>query len=421
MASPALPGTAGEWRHHWATVLSAMAGLSFYTVITYSLGTFIAPLEAEFGWSRAEISFGLTLFAGIAMLGSPFIGLALDRWGTRRIAIGGTVLTALTFAAFSTANGSLAQWFALYTVYGLFALATKSTVWSTGISGIFTRSRSLALALMLSGSAIGQWRAPAIANRLIETRGWRSAYVWLGLGWGGLAAALVILFYFDARARRGRGPAATKTDAMTSPPPLPGLTLSQARRDSRVIRIALANLFMSVVGAGVSVHLVPIIAENGITRDSAVEMAGAAGLAGLAGKLLVGWLLDRVEGSLVPFASFAVGGLGHALLLGWLGTPAALTVGAMCLGFSSGAGLQTSTYLISRYAGLRNFGAVFGMITSMMMAGTAAGPLIAGKVHDLTGSYDALLLVAAPVMVLAALLFVGLGRYPDFADTPAQH
>jgi len=87
----------------------------------------------------------------------------------------------------------------------------------------------------------------------------------------------------------------------------------------------------------------------------------------------------------------------------------------MCIGFASGAGLQISTYLISRYAGLRNFGAIFGTISSMMMAGTALGPMFAGAVHDLTGSYDILEMIAAPVMLLCATLFVGLGPYPEFA------
>lgn len=405
-----------EWKRCWPTVLAAMVGMSFYTVITYSLGTFIRPLEAEFGWSRAEMSFGLTIFGGIAMLGGPLVGLAIDRFGSRRIAICGTALTAATFSAFSLANGSLGQWFALYAMYGLFALATKSTVWAAGISSVFTRSRSLALSVVLSGSAIGQWRAPAIANWLIETRGWRSAYFWLGLGWGGLALVLVLLFYFDAHARRART-ASSQPAGSEAPrrPILPGLTIREACRDTRVIRIAVANLFMSTVGAGVSVHMVPIIAEKGITMDAAVEMAGLAGLAGLVGKLGVGWLLDRVQGSVIPFVSFAVGGLGHFLLMGTLGTHAALSAGAMCLGFSSGAGLQVSTYLVSRYAGLKNFGAIFGVIASMMMAGTAIGPWIAGTVHDVTGTYDGLLMVASPVMLLTALLFVGLGAYPVFA------
>ncbi|MCT2401043.1 MFS transporter [Novosphingobium mangrovi (ex Huang et al. 2023)] len=406
------PATASEeWRRYWPTVLAAMVGMSFYTVITYSLSTFIGPLEKEFGWSRTALSSGLTIFAAISMLGGPFVGMALDKFGTRRLAIVGMVLTGGAFTAFSTLSGSMTQWIALYVIYGVFALAIKSTVWSAGISSVFTHARSLALAVVLSGSAIGQTLAPLAANKLINAFGWREAYIWLGLGWAGLALILLVPFYFDAHARKAR--AADKGGATTTVV-LPGLTIPQAIRDIRVIRIAVANLLMSMVGSGVSVHLVRIVSESGIAMDTAVEIAATAGLAGLVGKLGVGWLLDRIQGSIIPFFGFATGAFGHFLLIGLIAGPSPLLIGAMCIGFASGAGLQISTYLVSRYAGLRNFGAIFGTISSMMMAGTAVGPLIAGAVHDLTGSYDMLEMIAAPTMLLCAFLFVGLGPYPEF-------
>lgn len=408
-----------EWRRSWPTVLAAMVGMSFYTVITYSLSTFIGPLEQEFGWSRTALSSGLTIFAAISMLGGPFMGLALDRFGTRRIAIAGMVLTGCAFAAFSLFSGSMTQWIALYVIYGVFALAIKSTVWSTGIATVFTHSRSLAMSVVLSGSAIGQTFAPIIANRLITQFGWREAYIWLGLGWAGLALVLLIPFYFDAHSRRARQPAAERAPVAV----LPGLTVPQAMRDSRVIRIAVANLLLATVGSGVSVHLVRIVSESGIPMDSAVRIAATAGLAGLVGKLGVGWLLDRVQGSAIPFFSFAMGAVGHFIMIGFFSGWVPLMLGAMCIGFASGAGLQISTYLISRYAGLRNYGTIFGTISSMMMAGTALGPMIAGSVHDLTGSYDMLEMIAAPVVLMAAMLFIGLGPYPTFpgpADEPEQ-
>lgn len=413
------PATAGaEWKRSWPTVLAAMIGMSFYSVITYTLGTFIGPLESEFGWSRTALSSGLTIFAVISMLGGPFIGAALDRFGTRRIAIVALALSGCVFAAFSTLDGSLWQWTALYVVYGLCALGFKSTVWSAGISSIFVKGRSLALAVALSGAAIGQTFAPIVANALIDNFGWRMAYVGLGIGWAGLALILVVPLYFDARARMARQPAGA-----AGPGPakiLPGLTIAEATRDSRVWRISAAVLLSAVVGSGVTVHLVRIISETGIPMDRAVEIAALAGVAGLIGKLGCGWLLDRVEGSLIPFTGFAVGAVGHFLLIGLFEGSVPKILGVMGVGFSSGAGLQIATYLISRYVGMRNFGAIFGTIGSMMMAGTAIGPMFAGVVHDLTGSYDLLESIAAPVMLVAALLFVGLGPYPVFSDEEAK-
>ncbi|RZK02912.1 MAG: MFS transporter [Novosphingobium sp.] len=399
-----------EWKAHWPLIVAGLVGFSFYSMVTYSLGTFMEPLEKAFGWSRAEISVGLTIFGLTATFVGPPMGAVLDRIGSRRIALYGLILSGATFSLFSLADGSLTQWFGLWLVFSLCSVAIKSTVWSAGTSSVFSTSRGLALAAVLSGSALGQVFAPLIANALIQSQGWSQAYLYIGLGWAGLGALLVALFFHDAHALGQRQAAAAKGGDGR----LPGLTIAEACRDSRVIRIALANLLMAFAGAGVTVHLVPLLTETGMTRGQAVEIAASAGVAGLVGKFLAGWLLDRFQGSLVPVGSFAIGGLGYFLLLDTFGTRGELLLGTLCLGFAGGAGLQVSTYLISRYAGLRNFGAIFGTIASAMMAGTSFGPLLAGAIHDATGSYTGLLWTAAPVMFVCAMLFAGLGPYPRF-------
>ncbi|MEO6093592.1 MAG: MFS transporter [Novosphingobium sp.] len=409
-----LPRASEEWQRHWPMVCAAMVGMSFYTVVTYSFGTFIQPLEKAFHWSRAEISVGLTIFAVIATIGGPFVGALLDRVGTRKLAIFGTIASGAAFAGFSLANGALTQWYILWVVFGLAALFIKSTIWSAGVSSVFSTSRGLALAAVLSGSAVGQTLAPIFADRLIGAYGWQAAYRWLGCGWAGFALVLLILFFRDARALGQRAVAVPGAATVL----LPGLTFAEGMRDSRIIRILVANVLMSMVGSGVSVHLVPLISETGLARSSAVEVAASAGIAGLVGKFLTGWLLDRYQSGFIPFFSFGIAALGHFLLLNLFHTVTALTAGAMILGYSAGAGLQCSTYLVSRYGGLKAFGALFGTISSAMMLGTALGPVIAGKVHDVTGSYDALLMTAMPVMLLSALLFIRLGRYPVFTSAP---
>lgn len=404
------PTALQEWKAHWPLVIAGMIGFSFYAMVTYSLGTFMEPLEKAFGWSRAEISFGLTIFGLTATFAGPPMGALIDRFGSRQIALYGLVLSGATFACFSLATGSLTQWFILWLIFSLCSITVKSTVWSAGTSSVFTASRGLALAAVLSGSALGQVFAPLIANALIQNQGWAAAYFWIGIGWAGLGAILVALFFHDAYALRRRLNAATPAGGGR----LPGLTIREACRDSRVIRIAVANLLMAFVGSGATVHLVPLITESGVTRDHAVEIAATAGIAGIVGKFLAGWLLDRVQGSLVPFSSFAIGAVGYFLLTNVLHSPMGLMLGTMCLGLAAGAGLQVSTYLISRYAGLRNFGVIFGTIASSMMLGTSFGPLLAGRIHDVTGSYAALLWTAIPVMLVCSLLFIGLGPYPKF-------
>lgn len=403
--------TAGqEWKAHWPLVLAGMLGMSFYSVITYSLGTFMAPLEQEFGWSRAQVSFGLTVFAFTAMLGGPLIGMAIDRLGTRRIAVFGLALSAIAFAAIGLAGANILIWYGLILLFALISLSAKATIWSAGISSVFTAGRSLALAAMLSGTALAQSLSPLIADILIDRIGWRGAYAAMGIGWGGLAALLVALFFVDARALSAR-----ESNRPPSAVELPGLTAPQAFKDRRIQRIAAANLLAALVGSGISVHLVPILSETVAGKDMAVRLMTIGFVAGLAGKLLTGWALDRWRSAWVPFLSLALSALAYLLLLDLLQSVTALGAAVFLWAFGAGASLQATTYLVSRYAGLRAFGTVFGSISSLMMAGTALSPWLAGLLHDATGSYDLLLKVAIPAVLLAALLLVGLGPYPDYS------
>ena len=404
------PQTAAqEWRAYWPMVLSGMIGMSFYSMFAYSQQMFIEPLEQEFHWKRAEISFGYTIFALTAFLCGPLIGAAIDRWGARRVGVPGLLLSGLAFAALGLTGSSLVQWYGLWLVLAIVGLGVKSTVWSAAASNSFSVSRGMALAIILCGSAIAQSLAPLIGNWLIPEYGWRNAYFLIGGCWGGIALIVTALFFHDAGSKKA-APAANAGPA----PVLPGLTFREAIRSVLIWRIFVANVISSLVGAGASFHLKPIIVSAGVTSSTAAEIAALAGISGIAGKLLTGWLLDRIQGDLVPVLSFGLSALGYFFLLNTFGSVPAMALGVLIIGYTSGAGLALTAFLISRYAGLRAFGAVYGALGSMLMLGSAIGPVAAGFIFDHFHSYTVLLLVAIPGAIIGALLLFGLGRYPDF-------
>jgi predicted MFS family arabinose efflux permease len=403
-----------EWSAHWPKVLAAMLGMSFYSMFTYSFGVFIEPLQHAFGWSRATISIGYTIYAVSPVILGPFIGALIDIIGTRRIAISGVIVSALAYGAFSLNNGRIGVWLALWGFLSLTATLVKSTVWGAAISSIFSKSRGLALAAVLSGSALAQSVAPVIGNWLVARDGWRFAYQAIAVGWGGLTLVLVVLCFFDARdidkrvASRPAGSPAYDTAS------LPGLTTRQAIRNPAILRIGGANLIMGMVGAGITVHLFEVLVGTGLSRASVGEILIGQGIAGITGKLLTGWLLDRFQGGWIAFSSFALQAVADALLLFAWHSPMTAVLAVLALGYSAGAGLQVTTYLCSRYAGLRNFGKIYATIGSMIMLGSGMGPIIAGRVFDVYGSYHPLLIAAIPVVLIGSAMMTGLGPYPRF-------
>ena len=160
--------------------------------------------------------------------------------------------------------------------------------------------------------------------------------------------------------------------------------------------------------------MVPIIG-----RDS--DGCSTAGLAGICGKLLTGWLLDRFKTGWVPGISLSIPALACALLLEPLRSTSTMVAAMIIFGYSGGAYLQVCTYLVSRHGGLRHFGKIFGVMASLMSLGSALGPWIASKVFDTTGSYQPLLLGAVPFALLAGYLVGGLGPYPQWQAPAADN
>jgi len=409
------PTAAQEWRTHGPMVMAAMIGVSFGTVPTASLGLFMDPLQQEFGWTRTEISLALTIFAVFALPLGPLGGMLVDRFGARRIAIPGLALSGAAFASLSLLTGSYLQWLLTWVLYTCASVGTRTLVWSSAISSAFTTSRGLAIAAILCGSALATSLAPSVTHWLIENHGWRGGYLGLGLGWAGLALLLVVLFFRDRSKTRAPAPS---TGAPAPVQRLPGLTVKQAVRKPVLYRIAFAMFLQSLMGAAVMVHLVPMLGADGLSRAEAAGIAVFLGAGSLIGKLATGWLIDRFTGSIIPFASYAGPAVGYFLLLQASGAAWLLAIAVFINGYCAGASLQLATYLTTRYAGMRSFGTIFGLISSFMALAAGVGPPLAGAIFDRTGSYALLLGSGIPIALLAGLTMTRLGPYPRF-DSPA--
>src|SRR5262245_32074958 len=103
-------GAASEWRSNWTVVLAGAAGGSLATIHLYSTGVMMAPLEQEFGWSRALISSGVSIVSVVGVILSPFLGMLVDRIGARRVALTGAILFCLFVASLSLATSNEWSW-----------------------------------------------------------------------------------------------------------------------------------------------------------------------------------------------------------------------------------------------------------------------------------------------------------------------
>lgn len=410
-----------EFRRHWRTLAAAAAGFSFTAVITSGTGLFIGPISAEFGWSRALASSGVSITAALTFLFSPLFGVFIDKWGVRRMAIPGLIMMAVVISSLSQLTGAVWQWFAVWTLYSVATLMTKSTVWTASANSTFDAGRGMALALVMSGSAVAQAFTPMIAEYLIRMHGWRMAFVWLAVGWGTVAVVLCFLWLRDgyeiSRQQRREKGQADRGGVLLD---VPGLTVSQALREPALWRIAISTFVIMTVTIGLVVHQVPILTEAGFSRATAALYAVPAGLAGIAGKIVTGWLLDRFAARWVGGLTMAATSLTFLLLLLPDAPTWAVIAALMINGYAGGTKLQLVGYLTAAYSGMRQFGAIFGLMASVIAGGSGLGPVLGGWIYDVWHSYEPGLWVGFVLMLLSSFLLLGLGPYPDWSRKEAE-
>lgn len=395
-----------EWRTGYGLVIAACFGVALGSIQIYATGVFVAPLEAEFGWSRAEISAGLLAPSILGVLLAPLFGIFIDRWGARRMALPGTVMVCAATAALSLAGPSIYSWWGLWVLIGISSLFLKPTVWSTAVSSHFVSGRGLALAVMLSGTGIAQACLPTITRVLIDNLGWRGAYIALGASFA-VVVLPVLWFYFhdnrfkEAQGRKGPTPAVT------------GYEAREGFRTRQFWQLLLAALFVTGVIVAFVFHLVPMLSEMGLDRASATYVAGIAGIFSVIGRLAVGTMLDRLPGPPVGAVSVGLPVIAAAILLAFPASVPAAIIAIVFLGLCIGGEYDSVIYLSTRYFGMRNFGTLFGCVAAALLAGVGLGPSIVGWIHDVTGSYTLFLWGVIPLATVSALLLGTLGKYPD--------
>ncbi len=404
-----------EWKTSWTLPLAAGLGNTGSVIHIYTLGAFMAPLSAEFGWSRAEISSGITVSnSGSAVLGL-LVGFLIDRFGPRRIGLVGAVLMAAAFAILGTANGSYTNWLALWFLISLAATCTQTTIWTSAVITRFNTSRGLAIALTIAVNGAAATLFPIIATLAINGLGWRHAFFAVAGGWILIVLPMLLLFFRGAtedpvRKERRKGVSASAH--------LPGLELKQALRTMAFYRLAITGGLFAFIAMSMIVHFVPILTDKGLNPLDAASVAGLVGLASVAGRFVTGYLLDRLRPERVALVGLSLPILSILLLLYGEGAMA-WSAAAVIAGFSLGAELDVLIYLTSRHFGLKRFGTIFASIMMAMTAGTATGPLVAGSFFDTYGSYDNYLLMIIPMVVIAALSVGTLGPAPkDWPELP---
>ncbi len=389
--------------------------LSYAMFTVFAFGTFVRPLESEFGWQRGEMSFALTMTNIAVVIVSPGIGLLIDRLGVRRVIIPSIVMMALTVASMALLTGNIWQFYAMFLLIPILGAGTLPQSYSRVIINWFNRRRGLALGIALSGFGVGATLVPAFAQFMIEHYGWRSAYV--GFALTVLCVSLPMTLFLFRERPRDMGLQADGLEDMpaniASPAPssASGLLAREALRTKSFWLIFTSFLLVGIAITSILAHLVPMLTDRGISPDKAALCMSLLGVGLVTGRILGGLLMDHFFAPYVTafFLLFLITGI-VILALGTSGK--LVVVAAIFVGLATGSEISEIAYLCSRYFGLRSFCQIYGTMFAAFQIGSAFGPPILGIYYDHMGNYIGALWILTAIAVIGTMLITLLGPYP---------
>jgi sugar phosphate permease len=425
--SPGEPGGKRR-RYHYAWLVVAVTFLTLLTTagIRSTPGILIIPLEHEFGWSRATISFAVSVNLLLYGLMGPFAAAFFDKIGVRR-----TMAIALTMLTVGvSATTLMTKPWHMVLIWGVLvgcgAGMTTNSLSATIATRWFRKGQGTVMGVLTASVATGQLLFLPLLASLTQTQGWRTAAYTLS------AVALVMLplvllimrNYPETVGLQPFGAPKDEPDQRTlraTGNPF-RVAISGLQRGSRSADFWLLAASFFVCGAStnglIGTHLIPACVDHGIPELQAAGMLAMMGVLDLFGTTLSGWLSDRYDSRNLLFCYYGLRGLSLMGLPFALGGPQwSLTAFAIFYGLDWIATVPPTVKLTAEAFGRENVGVMFGWIFASHQVGAALAATFAGAVRTYLGDYMIAFLLSGVICLLAAglVLRINKPRLPEFA------
>ena len=395
-------------------MMGSVGGMLFST-----MGVFVKPLTDAFGWGRGDIYVGLSYLTAGIIVGILTTGPLLDRFGSRRVLI---VSVTISFLVVMLGPSFISSLFYFYLILFLAAVAggpTNTVAYARVIANWFDKRRGFFIGINASGMGLGFAVVPIIVDMAIKDRSWQAGYYSLGIVMLVVVIPALIYLVIDRpedvglQVDDGTSVKAKSSDTIQEDT---SLSLKEALKTASfwlmlpIVCIVAASLY------GTSTQLIPMLTDRGVDSSLAVMVVSTMGLSVACARIVVGILLDHFFAPRLAMVVFSFSMLGIILILYSDYLPLYF-LAAVFLGFGIGAEGDLMAFLVSRYYGLRHFGAIFSCVFSAYMLGTGLGPFIFGRSFDLHGDYSFILNVGIMAMLLAIFLCAFLAPYNKYKQT----
>ncbi len=381
-----------------AIVVFLSTGLSV-GMTQYAFGEFAGPLREQFGWSQTQLNLSLA-FSFISGLCAPFIGNLSDRIGIRPVMFGSILIIAIGFLMrpFIT---ELWHWYLFSTL--VYAGFPGATVMPAGkMVGLwFPRTRGRMMGAVVAGNNFGGITMPPLAAAIIVVFNWQTAYVVFGVIMGALAIIALFVIVEDEKKvesemkRTGRGDQALVARAAAQA----GVSLRQALRTRTFWLVTIGLVAATFTYQGVLTQLRQHFEESGFTPAMATTAVSTIAGMGIFSKLAFGRASEKITARIATILSIALQMVG-VLIIAQVDASHLLWLGIFVFGLGFGGLGALALLVVQEMFGMKEFGGIMGIMQVGMIASGTGAPMIAGAIHDSSGSFDSAFLIVAAIFIV---------------------
>jgi MFS family permease len=353
-----------------------------------SFGILFKPIAMEFDWTRATISGAMSVSAGMAGLLGVITGRLTDKYGPRSLLAIGALLGVVGYLLMIWMN-SIWQ---LYIYIGVIVGTSFSVCWTpinATVSRWFSKQRVLALGITTSGITLGHMAIPPLVALSVEANGWRFAYV--------ILTTIICISVIPALVMLGRNPPQDRPVSQQGNNSTDDRAISQSELYKwTVLEAAKTMPFQMLMVTGfvtaasfyfVAVHIVPYATDLRIDATMAALILTFMGGANILGKLLMPPIVTRIGSRYSLTLLFALQTITLFSLM-WANSLWMFFLLSSLFGFGFGASSPIRMAMIAEFFGLKSVGTMIGVVELAWAAGAITGPIMAGYVFDVSGSYN---------------------------------
>jgi sugar phosphate permease len=405
-----LTGTYPEGKVYYGWVIVGVIFLSTIASaiqLNPTIGVFVKPITAEFGWSRSDLAGAVTIgtiFGGILAV---LTGRIVDKFGPRWVLFFGFLILGTLLIGMGMIQ-NLWHFYIITIISRMILQGVINITCQTVATKWFVRLRGRAVALAAAGERVGNGVVPFLAQILIINQGWRTASWVIGISAWAITLGPTAIWL-----RRSPQDMNLVPDGSHNPPLTiikPQFSLSDALGTKSFYLLGAAFSIASFIDTGINFSLNPYLIDQFLNEKNSVTVIAIWAFSGIAGSLIAGFLAEHLKSQFILLGCYIGIAIGVLLLMSVNSLQTGIIFG-LTHGAFFGAVILMQQLILAEYFGSDSIATIRGAIAPWQMTGNAFGPLAASLVFDTSGSYMG---IFRAYLILLLIIWIGI----SFATKP---